>query len=603
MSETQGPWVVPALGELPSLPTKLNDGEHAVLDALTRLEPGWHVFVQPRLAMAQPDFVAVHAEHGVWVIEVKDWNPDAYRSEPARRHRWIEVFNGERWVQRVSPLKQVRAYQETFRDRFFVDQAGAWTASDGLRVLLVLPGFTDQQAEVLLGGFPMVTGSGLADLSARIESEDGAGLPPEQVQDLLRWLDEPENVSDQRLSLTLSKEARMVADNPSGARVRRVRGPAGSGKSLGLAARAIALADEGKSVLVVSFNITLVHYLHDLCARAARHRHMTRWQYSVSMTHFHGLLRDLVAQTVERCPEGQSWEPWAIDELGRCYAEGDADLPTYDAILVDEGQDFELDWWTFLRSHLLRPDGEMLLVVDRTQNLFHRANWTDASIAGGGFSGKWTKLKGTYRMPVDLVPIVSEYAETFLRQPDLDLPSVQTDHPALTEAHEPTRRTWVNVAPEDIVARTVGEVWALVRDENGLSPSDIVLLTDHEIGLEVVRALQDSGCDAFSIFSRPGTEARRRLKRAFWAGRPGVKGCTVHSFKGWESRAVVCVPSTQGELALYIAMTRVKAEPSRPAFLTVVNAVEELRGFKSRFEREVLPSEVPELAGQRALVL
>ncbi len=56
-----------------------------------------------------------------------------------------------------------------------------------------------------------------------------------------------------------------------------------------------------------------------------------------------------------------------------------------------------------------------------------------------------------------------------------------------------------------------------------------------------------------------------------------------------------------GELELYVAMTRVKADPSRSAYLTVVNAVDSLREFKPRFEREILPSEVPALRGQTTL--
>lgn len=604
MSSTSGPRIVPALHELSALPTALNEGERSVLDALTRLGAEWHVFVQPRLAMAQPDFVAVHAIHGVWMIEVKDWNPEVYRSEPSRRHRWIEVFNGERWVQRVSPVKQVLAYQETFKDRFFVDHTGAWAPVDGLRVLLVLPQFTDGQATSLLGQFPLVAGPGLSGLAARLESEQEASLSSERVQELLRWLDEPENVSDQRLPLILSSKAARIVKNPDAARVRRVRGPAGSGKSLALASRAIALAEQGKSVLIVTFNITLVHYLHDLSARAARQQKLPAWQHSVSFTHFHGLLRDLIAQIGEQCPDGASWEPWAMEALGSAYADGQGDLPQYDAILVDEGQDFERDWWVFLRAHLLgRQDGEMLLAADRTQNLFHRGNWTDESITGGGFSGSWAELTGTYRMPVDLVPIVYEYARTFLSAAELDLPTVELDHPALADAHEPTRRVWVNVAADDVVEAAADQVVKLIRDEDGLSPSDIVLFSDHEIGLQIVEELRTRGNDAFSVFAPAGTQARRRLKRAFWAGSPGIKGCTVHSFKGWESRAVVCVPASQGELQLYIAMTRVKAAPSRSAFLTVVNAVDDLREFRSRFEREVLPSEVPALGGQRTLSL
>lgn len=603
MSTIEGPRIVPTVAELPSLPTALNDGELAVLDALARLGQDWHVFVQPRIAMAQPDFVAVHPQYGVYVIEVKDWSPEVYRSERSRRHRWIEVYDGERWVTRASPIKQVSAYQSTFRDRFFVDHSGAPTAADGLRVLLAMPRFTDPQAEDLLGGFPLVSGTGLRALSDRLQSEPVGALPPDNLQELLRWLDEPENVSDQRLPLILSKDTQAVADNPNGTRVRRVRGPAGSGKSLGLAARAIALAAEGKAVLVVSFNITLAHYLHDLCARAARQRKLARWQYFVSFTHFHGLLDELLAQIGERWPEEQPLTAGAIETLTRAYSQGDSELPRFDAVLVDEGQDFELDWWNLLRSCLLKPDGEALLVADRTQNLYRKSNWTDARMAGAGFSGAWTELKGTYRMPVDLVPIVNEYANTSLRGVDVDLPTVLPDHPALAEAHEPTGRIWVNVAPDAVVDKAVDEVLSLIRGTDGISPSDIVLLTGHDIGLAIVEALVANGCDAFAIFSRSSPEARRRLKRAFWAGRPGVKGCTVHSFKGWESRAVVCVPPARGELELYIAMTRVKAAPSRPAFLTVVNAIDELRDFKPRFEREVLPSEVPALAGQRALDL
>ena len=73
-------------------------------------------------------------------------------------------------------------------------------------------------------------------------------------------------LSDARRPLTLSAAAANIANNPSKARIRRVRGAAGCGKSLGLAARAARLAHEGKEVLVVTFNSTLTHYLRDLAA-------------------------------------------------------------------------------------------------------------------------------------------------------------------------------------------------------------------------------------------------------------------------------------------------------------------------------------------------
>lgn len=77
---------------------------------------------------------------------------------------------------------------------------------------------------------------------------------------------------------------------------------------------------------------------------------------------------------------------------------------------------------------------------------------------------------------------------------------------------------------------------------DGLSPSDVVVLAGHEAGVAIMAELRARGNDVLSHFTVNDGDARRRLKRAFWAGTPGIKGYTVHSFKGWESRAIVCVP-------------------------------------------------------------
>lgn len=596
MDGERGPRIVPALDELEALPTPLNNGEAATLQAIRRLGPDWHVFVQPRLAMAQPDFVAVHPVQGVWVIEVKDWSPGKYRASGVAGGPWIEVDDGHGWVSRPSPRKQVVAYEATFRERFFADSSDA-SAARALNVLLVLPRFSREQVTDLFGMFPCASGEELRHLADRLTSARAGHPDVDRVADVLRWLDEPENISDQRLPLLMSPRVAEIARNPGGVVRRRVRGPAGSGKSLALAARAVALAGQGREVLVVTYNITLGHYLHDLCARAAREQHVRHWKRLVSFVHFHGMLRDLAQQLGETCAN-DAWESWAIQTLSDAYTKPSNDLPSFDAILVDEGQDFERDWWDFLATHLLRPGGEMLLMADPTQNVFQRSNWSGTGTAGGGFSGPWFEIRGTYRMPVDLVPIVAEFAQSYLPGVDVVLPTVESDHPALGDAHKATHRRWINVAEGDVVEKAADEIASLLLADPSLSPSDIVLLTDHEVGVQITDELRRRGNDVLSLFTPREGETRRRRKQAFWAGTPGIKGCTVHSFKGWESKAVVCVPVVMGEVQLYIAMTRVKAAPSRAAHLTVVNGVEHLRSFKLRFEREVLPSEVPSLGGQ-----
>lgn len=42
--------------------------------------------------------------------------------------------------------------------------------------------------------------------------------------------------------------------------------------------------------------MTLVHYLHDLCSRAAREQAVAHWKHAVSFAYLHGLLKDLTSQ-------------------------------------------------------------------------------------------------------------------------------------------------------------------------------------------------------------------------------------------------------------------------------------------------------------------
>lgn len=167
------PRCVPPPEQLELLPTPLNGGERNVLDALLRMEEGWSVFVQPRLAMAQPDFVVVHHEHGVWAIEVKDWDPKLYRSDKLTRDRRLEVYDGGKWVRRASPMKQAREYRSIIYDRFFARDDDDLNRRSRIRALLVLPQFTDAEAQSLLGDYPLVAvrgGDGVNDLSAVLQS-------------------------------------------------------------------------------------------------------------------------------------------------------------------------------------------------------------------------------------------------------------------------------------------------------------------------------------------------------------------------------------------------------------------------------------------------
>ena len=85
---------------------------------------------------------------------------------------------------------------------------------------------------------------------------------------------------------------------------------------------------------------------------------------------------------------------------------------------------------------------------------------------------------------------------------------------------------------------------------------------------------------------------RSSRKRRFWPDAPGVKGCTVHSFKGWEARALVMgIGTDRGSRRLaYVGMTRVKTDSAGgQSFLSIVNSDLKIAGFQSTFEEWAKP--------------
>jgi UvrD/REP helicase. len=212
-------------------------------------------------------------------------------------------------------------------------------------------------------------------------------------------------------------------------------------------------------------------------------------------------------------------------------------IPRYDAILVDKGQDFLPGWWSMLRQ-VCKHDGEMLLVADSTQDIYGNANaWTDQAMRGAGFRGDWVKLSTSYRMP----PVLIQYARTFAQQ---FVPKELVKLP-LSEQMEldifPCHLRWVQTERNAAAETCLNEILALpiLADPNILSIPDITFLSDNrQFGKGVVEEIAQRGIKTLHTFSINNRESRR-LKLAFFMGDARVKATTIHSFKGWETRALL----------------------------------------------------------------
>jgi hypothetical protein len=588
----------PALADLEQLLTPLNDGERAVADALARLDDSWTIYVQPRLGQDMPDFVAFHDRFGVCAIEVKDWARGGYRQND---DGVIEYCCGEVGWKRSAeqPRYQAYRYRTTIYDQFFASPDDGSKPTEVIRAAVVLPRYANDDANKLLQR-PAVTsaehgvrvwgGNGLAQSVEHIVK--GVGCPPPNrasMDRLRRHLVASEVLQELQRPVQLSPDARNIVQNLSNAKIRRVRGPAGCGKSFGLAARAARLAAEEKRVLVLSFNVTLANYLRTLVT--ARCHEYGANPTLVTCVNFHSFCQRAVddAERAGATIDGFANLKWpeAIVAKAQQALQGPG-LKRFDAVLIDEGQDFTLEWWNMLRRHVVAPDGEMLLVADPTQDVYDNQAWTDNErMLGAGFSGPWAELKGSYRLPNDMIPIANAFACRYLTGERLTS-EFDIDHEEIVQRESATRRRWFNLNRVSELGREIGgEVVRLLSDNPTLAPRDVVFLCEHhEDGLAAVEEIERAGHAVHHIFSRDD-RLRAARKRRFWPDVDGVKGCTVHSFKGWESPALVMGVrrDDQSRRLAYVAMTRIAGRSmNQPGFISVLNSDLRIAGFQSLFE-------------------
>lgn len=583
---------VPTIPECVARDGWLNAGEIRVAEALASLDDDWTVYVQPRLGMDIPDFVALHDRYGVCAIEVKDWAFGKFRNV----NGVVEYRRGGVWNSvKQHPRLQVHRYQSSIFESCFAQPDHGRLIPPSVRSMVVLLNHPTKNANEVLrrkrgaaGERAAVRGEEFFDaVESQLVGKAPVKPPADSMAKLRAHLDSATYVSRLLSPEPLSEGARNIAKNPNGATMRRVRGSAGCGKTYGLAARAAALAAEGQSVLVLSYNVTLTHYLRKLVARhsASYGSDPTK----VTCIHFHGycgrLVEEAKARGVAMTVADGTKGPDTVIRQAISASEQDVRLP-YDAILVDEGQDFELDWWNLLRQQV-RPGGEMLLVADPTQNIYGQAAWTDEDhMLGAGFSGPWTMLDACYRLPNDMVGAIATFGRDFVGG-DIVGPTPRPIDGMLPFIDSPTVARWQNVRSSrelpEIAAKFAAD---LAGCPERLDPSDIVLLCEtHEQGLLAVRQLEKLGHEVHHMFAKDKDERKLRKQR-FWADAPGIKACTVHSFKGWESRAVVlCIGDRKDSARLaYVAMTRLQADAGgRSAYIGVVNANRELNDFRTSF--------------------
>lgn len=342
-------------------------------------------------------------------------------------------------------------------------------------------------------------------------------------------------------------------------------GVAGSGKTVVLVARARLLGEAlpAGAILVLCYNVVFKAYLQALL----------RPHQNVQVLTFHGWSTRNGIRWRDETPEEHGLKLLAHLESGG------GDVGAFDAVLIDEAQDFDPTWFSCAMAALKEPrGGDLLIVGDGNQATYRRGRVSWKSI-GISARGRTKYLSQNYRNSRAIVAAAAPFAgERHEHEEEGEEDGIGAAACDPSRARRDTRVRPLLIS-RDRRLDEFRDVAAVVEDllAGRFAGARIPPLQPSEIGIlyrRVERDLQTLiGLLApiapvlwLTRRDRHGTvDQRQRLLE------PGIKLQTIHSAKGLQYKAVVLVCADQlgasrangtrarldrEQRLLYVALTR-----------------------------------------------
>lgn len=526
---------------------------------------GYLIFSQPYLNGLRPDIVVFNPQTGLQIIEVKAIDLTKYSYEPNDDDFIFSYCDTEI----LSPIKQVEHYKKKMIE-LLLPEIGEYIdknekafgiiksslyfskheTSEIKDFFKINKSYHDKSYFPIFGKDKLNQSSLnfiIPDISLKNKS---IYWKKEWNKSILFWLLPPKHTKHNCPSLyELDKDQRRIL-NLENEHI-RIKGIAGSGKSTLLANIAAKSLSQKKKVLLLSYNITLWHYLRDNINRT---NYEFEWT-DILFNHFHGFCKDILIKTGTVIPNNneedyfnKEYPQYTKKALETLINSGEK-ISKFDIIIVDEGQDFCYEWYDLLLQVLKENSNSFIIALDKNQNIYNRdLGWLDLNrnpwvrLRNEGkirFKAGYENLLSDHRLSPKIRIFADQFASDFNIDSDIKLKREDLKdkyNPLLFDKLDDSVITWNNLTNEEQLFDIIYKI--VINFGNQLiHPSDItVLLPSHEIGRKFVKFMKNKNYDVNHVFS---ILDEKNHKKSFWMGDGRLKSSTIHSFKGWECENVI----------------------------------------------------------------
>lgn len=565
-------------------------GERALLSfLLCNYNDDYEIFFQPFLNGDLPDIILMHKGGGIMIFEVKDWNLSNYHVNEVGK--WIVNVNNS--VNTKTPFNQVLKYKENLYN-LHIDSLLELKLKDYKYWYIVNCAVyfhcqsEKESKDFCYGSSPTEKYKKFLDTNFTILGKDS--LTKTNIDKIFheRWISRKSkyftedlynsfarilkpsyHTIEEGLEIKLSsiqQELSVSKDNEK----KRIKGVAGSGKTLVLAQRAVnAHKRTSGMVLVLTYNITLKNYIHD---RISAVRDSFAWEFfNISNYHdfinsnmnnvgigFDFLEKDEKGKAVFTTVNEKIFDEQVYSNI-HLFDRYKDQLPKYDAIFIDETQDYKENWIRIIKDNFANETAEIVAFADEKQNIYSRDLDSTKMPNIPIQVGQWDKrLNKSYRLSNKIALLATDFQRKFFSNKYNVEDKIETNS-MLSLFDEPLiEYHYFNSDNDEDIANYIFKQIM----EHQFNSNDVTILSSRiKMLRELNSKLQKISKEKTNIMfeteeefrqlcpnAQSGYEKnkeieklRKNRKANFWMNRGTFKLSTIHSFKGWESPVLFLV--------------------------------------------------------------
>jgi hypothetical protein len=548
------------------------EGEWTLLNfLLDSLDETYEIYYQPYLNGDNPDFAIMRKGSGVLLIEVKDWNLNHYYVDEKTKWR---LQKDETPIK--SPLNQVENYksnlfhlhlEELFKKS--IKSKNHWAtvncavyfhkATEQQLTSFLIDDFKKQEDEPYkkfvsyfgLLGYNSLTKDKLNSLLTRFWLNRTSYYFDETLyKSFQRYLKPPIHQIEEGIEINYSKEQLELSRSETRPR-RKIKGVAGSGKTLILAKRAVnAYKRTDSQILVLTYNLSLKNYIHD---RISDVREEFNWN-NFYITNYHQFFKTQANNYNLEIQNLGSWQDTSFFESVK------DSIKKYDVVLIDEIQDYMQSWIDIITTYFTHSETEFAVFGDEKQNIYERELDENNEVIVRQIPAGWNKslnkqkgLNSSFRMTNEIYVITLNFQKAFFDKKynfdfDINLPEIIKNQPKQLFLDYQAEKVYEYHYFHSFSSELLFEMIYNVLERNQIHSSDAGILCSK---VEILRAIDFSirtikhentavafeSQEEYLELKDNNTkieEIRRLRKNHFYMKTGTVKLSTIHSFKGWE---------------------------------------------------------------------